>query len=54
MNVGFKKLCLTTIMIYRDTIKVCQRHAMKYVEKRKTGNVMLIRGGGGTVWQRMR
>ena len=53
LNVGLKILCLTTIMIYGDLLKkVCQRLAMKYVDIRKTRNVMNILGGG-TVGQWM-
>ena len=36
LNVGLKKLCLTTIMIYGDLLKeVCQRLAMKFVDIEK-------------------
>ena len=40
-------------MIYGDHLKkACERLALKYVDIRKTGNAMQIRGGG-TVGQRM-
>ena len=35
LNVGLKKLCLTTITIYWDLLWVCKWLVMKHVDKRK-------------------